>query len=30
LGIGQPILSARDQKGRTLAELADVLPRFEP
>jgi dTDP-4-dehydrorhamnose 3,5-epimerase len=30
LGIGQPILSARDQEGRTLAELADLLPRFEP
>jgi dTDP-4-dehydrorhamnose 3,5-epimerase-like enzyme len=25
-----PILSARDQEGRTLAELADMLPRFEP
>jgi dTDP-4-dehydrorhamnose 3,5-epimerase len=30
LGIAAPILSARDQKGQTLAELADVLPRFEP
>jgi dTDP-4-dehydrorhamnose 3,5-epimerase len=30
LGITDPILSARDQQGRTLAELADVLPRFEP
>ena len=30
LGIGQPILSARDRQGRTLAELADLLPRFEP
>ena len=29
-GIKDPILSARDQKGRTLAELADTLPRFEP
>jgi dTDP-4-dehydrorhamnose 3,5-epimerase len=30
LGITDPILSERDQQGRTLAELADVLPRFEP
>ena len=30
LGIDDPILSARDQKGRTLAELAAELPRFEP
>jgi dTDP-4-dehydrorhamnose 3,5-epimerase len=30
LGIEQPILSARDQRGRTLAELAGELPRFEP
>jgi dTDP-4-dehydrorhamnose 3,5-epimerase len=30
LGIGQPILSARDQGGRSLAELADLLPRSEP
>jgi dTDP-4-dehydrorhamnose 3,5-epimerase len=29
LGIAKPLLSARDQKGRTLAELADLLPRFE-
>ena len=30
LGIDDPIVSARDQKGRTLAELAAELPRFEP
>jgi dTDP-4-dehydrorhamnose 3,5-epimerase len=30
LSIGQPILSARDRQGRTLAELAGALPRFEP
>jgi dTDP-4-dehydrorhamnose 3,5-epimerase len=30
LGLAQPILSVRDQQGRTLAELADLLPRFEP
>jgi dTDP-4-dehydrorhamnose 3,5-epimerase len=29
-GITDPILSARDQQGRTLLELADMLPRFEP
>jgi len=29
LGVGQPILSVRDQEGRALAELADLLPRFE-
>ena len=29
-GIEDPILSARDKEGRTLAELADMLPRFEP
>ncbi len=29
-GIADPILSARDKEGRTLAELADMLPRFEP
>ena len=29
-GIANPILSARDKEGRTLAELADMLPRFEP
>jgi dTDP-4-dehydrorhamnose 3,5-epimerase len=27
-GIDDPILSARDQQGRLLAELADMLPRF--
>ena len=30
LGIKDPILSPRDKEGRTLAELADMLPRFEP
>ena len=30
LGIARPILSARDQAGRSLAELAELLPRFEP
>jgi dTDP-4-dehydrorhamnose 3,5-epimerase len=30
LGIIDPILSARDQQGRTLAALAGMLPRFEP
>jgi dTDP-4-dehydrorhamnose 3,5-epimerase len=30
LGIKDPILSARDKEGRTLAEFADMLPRFEP
>ena len=30
LGIEGPILSTRDQQGRTLAELAGELPRFEP
>ena len=29
-GIEEPILSARDKDGRTLAELAGMLPRFEP
>jgi dTDP-4-dehydrorhamnose 3,5-epimerase len=29
-GIEDPILSARDKEGRALAELADMLPRFEP
>jgi dTDP-4-dehydrorhamnose 3,5-epimerase len=29
-GIKNPILSARDQEGRTLAELAGMLPHFEP
>lgn len=29
-GIKDPILSVRDQQGRTLAEVADMLPRFEP
>ena len=29
-GVEDPILSARDKEGRTLAELADMLPRFEP
>ena len=26
----KPGLSARDQQGRALAELAGMLPRFEP
>ena len=30
LGIGQPILSTRDQRGHTLTELTELLPRFEP
>jgi len=29
-GVEHPILSPRDQEGRTLAELANMLPRFEP
>jgi dTDP-4-dehydrorhamnose 3,5-epimerase len=29
-GIEDPILSARDKEGQTLAELAEMLPRFEP
>ena len=29
-GTADPILSARDQEGQTLAKLADTLPRFEP
>jgi dTDP-4-dehydrorhamnose 3,5-epimerase len=29
LGVENPILSARDKEGRTLAELSDILPRFE-
>jgi dTDP-4-dehydrorhamnose 3,5-epimerase len=29
-GIEDPILSARDREGRTLAELTNILPRFEP
>jgi dTDP-4-dehydrorhamnose 3,5-epimerase len=29
-GIDDPILSARDQQGRPLMELADVLPRLKP
>ena len=29
-GVEHPILSARDKEGRTLAELATELPRFEP
>jgi len=30
LGIKDPILSARDKEGQTLAEFAAMLPRFEP
>ena len=30
LGIKDPMLSARDQEGRTLVELSGALPRFEP
>jgi dTDP-4-dehydrorhamnose 3,5-epimerase len=29
-GCDAPLLSARDREGRSLAELASMLPRFEP